>query len=45
MARTAPPPPADDLRRADDAQQQELPTADEVQERIGDVFGQTPPLN
>ena len=32
-----------DLRRADDAESEEMPTAAEIQERIGEAFGQTRP--
>jgi hypothetical protein len=38
-----PAPPAD-LQRADDAQMQEMPTAAKVQERIGEILGETEPL-
>jgi hypothetical protein len=38
------PPPADDLRRADDAQLEPMPTPAEVEERIGEIFGETRPL-
>jgi hypothetical protein len=43
--RRRPPPPPPDLRRADDAQLQRMPTADEVADRISNAFGETEPLN
>jgi len=37
------PPVAPDLRRADEAEEQEMPSADEAHERIGEAFGETRP--
>jgi len=37
------PPQADDLRRADDAESERMPTAEELQDRIGEAFGETRP--
>jgi hypothetical protein len=45
VGRTRPPPVAPDLRRADDAQLLEVPTQDEVRDRIADAFGETEPVN
>ena len=40
---TRPRPSAVDLRRADEAEAQPMPTVSEMQERIGEAFGQTRP--
>jgi hypothetical protein len=37
------PPIASDLRRADDAESADMPSSDDVQERIGEAFGETRP--
>jgi hypothetical protein len=44
VGRSARPAVSPDLRRADDAQLEEMPTSDEVQERIADAFGETRPI-
>ncbi|HXY71129.1 MAG TPA: hypothetical protein VEM41_01185 [Actinomycetota bacterium] len=43
MRWTRRPPPAPDLRRADEAMSQDMPDADEVLDRIGEAFGETRP--
>jgi hypothetical protein len=44
VGRVQPPAPPDDLRRADDAQLQEMPTPGQVQDGIGEAFGETRPM-
>ena len=44
VGRTRRPPVAPDLRRADNAQLQEMPTSGDVQDRIADAFGETDSL-
>jgi hypothetical protein len=41
---TKQPPTAPDLRRADEAEAEAMPTAAEMQDRIGEAFGRTRPL-